>query len=306
MASPNAETPAGVRKRGRVVFRSSREARIIAEGREWTCELRGRLRRAKTQLVVGDWAWFETIDADRGILDELEERRNWLSRRREVGGGSELVIAANLDRVIAFFAARRPRLKFGALDRLLIAAERQSLPAEIVINKIDLGLDPETERKLEIYPTLGYPIHRVSVHDGVGMEALRERLCEGAVVVSGPSGVGKSSLLSQVLGIPIRVGEVSRHNEKGKHTTTAVTWYPLPDGGALVDTPGFRDYGLWDLDPTDLAALMPDLARHLGGCRFGNCLHRGEPGCAVLAAAEAGEIAPERLRSYHGILESLV
>lgn len=291
--------------RGRVVFRSSREVRVIVDGVTWTCELRGRLRQTKTTVVVGDWAAFEVVADGRGILESIERRENWLSRRREVGGGSELVIAANLDRVIAFFAARQPRLKFGALDRLLVAAERQSLPAEIVINKMDLGLDAESERRLELYPELGYPVYPVSVKDDTGLAELDGRLRSAAVVVSGPSGVGKSSLLSRVLGVPIRVGEVSRHNEKGRHTTTAVTWYPLADGGALVDTPGFRDYGLWDLPKVDLAHLMPDLHRHLSQCRFGNCLHSGEPGCGVQAAADAGEISPERLRSYHGILESL-
>lgn len=272
---------------------------------DWRCEARGLLRQGEgTSLVVGDLVEVEPDGVRAGRIMRVLPRRNQLSRRREVGGGRELVVAANLDRVVAFFAARRPRLKLGTLDRLLIAAEHNDLPATIVVNKADLGLSDELEQQLAEYPALGYPVLLVSVHTGEGVAEFQALLGRGANVISGPSGVGKSSMLSRILGIELRVADVSEANEKGKHTTTAATWYALPGGGAVVDTPGFRDYGLWDLAPEQVARHMPDLLPHVQACRFRDCLHRGEPGCAVRAAAEAGTVSARRYRSYLGILDS--
>ena len=144
------------------------------------------------------------------------------------------------------------------------------------------------------------------MESGDGISAFLDLLVGRASVVAGPSGVGKSSLLQPLFpDREIRVGAVSEANEKGRHTTTAATWYPLPGGGAVVDTPGFRDYALWDLSPAGLAALMPDLLPHLGSCRFRNCLHRTEPECGVREAAAAGTITAHRYRSYLGILDNL-
>ncbi|MFN0057108.1 MAG: ribosome small subunit-dependent GTPase A [Planctomycetota bacterium] len=294
---------------GQLVFKSSSSAIVVVDAREIRCTLRGSLRGSVRAvgdaLVVGDQVRL-TIQADgTGAIEERLPRRNWLSRRREVGGGRELIVASNIDRVVAMFAARQPQLKFGALDRLLVAATRQELPAVIVINKMDLGLDAETADQLALYPPMGYPVLPLSLTDDSSLEPLRNLFAGSASVISGPSGVGKSSLLGKVLGIEIRVATVSDYNEKGRHTTSAATWYPLPNGGAVVDTPGFRDYGLWDLERRELAAHMPDLAGFVSQCRFGSCLHQTEPHCAVRAAVEAGAIDARRYRSYLGILESL-
>lgn len=301
-------------REGQVIFRSSRHVTVLVGGEEWRCEPRGLMKHGgRTSVVVGDQVEVEPDGERTGRVMRVLPRRNQLSRRREVGGGRELVIAANLDRVLAVFAARQPRLKFGALDRLLVAAEYNELPATIVINKVDLGLDPELEERLQIYPEIGYPVLKVSAKAGEGLDPFQEILGSGANLVSGPSGVGKSSLLSHVLGIELRVGEVSHANEKGKHTTTAVTWYPLPDSvgergagrGAVIDTPGFREYGLWGLEPSAVAHCMPDLFPFVSKCRFGDCLHRDEPHCGVRSALELGEISAQRYRSYLGILESV-
>lgn len=289
---------------GQVVFRSVRHLVVRIGDEDWVCEARGLLRHIeKASLVVGDRVEVEPDGERTGRVMSVLPRRNQLSRRREVGGGRELVVAANLDRVVAFFAARRPRLKFGTLDRLLIAAEHNGLAATIVVNKADLGFAAEIEGGLADYPPLGYPVLRVSVHSGEGVAEFRAMLGSGASVVSGPSGVGKSSMLSRVLGLELKTADVSEANEKGKHTTTAATWYALPGGGAVVDTPGFRDYGLWGLEPTDLARRMPDLAPWVQACKFRDCLHRGEPGCAVRSAADEGAISARRYRSYLGILD---
>ncbi|MCI0651026.1 MAG: ribosome small subunit-dependent GTPase A [Planctomycetes bacterium] len=294
--------------RAQVVQRSSRELLVrSADGEEWVCELRGVLRlREDGAVAVGDWVEAEEDAPGRGRVREVLPRKNSLSRLRAAGAGRELILAANIDQVVALFAARRPRLKFGALDRLLIAAEAHSIPARILVNKSDLGIDPEIEERLALYPALGYPVHYLSIATAVGVQEVEAELRDRASVVAGPSGGGKSSLLNALLpGLDLRVGEVSEHNEKGRHTTTAMNWYALPAGGALIDTPGFREYQLWGIAPGELAELFPEIRLHLGNCRFGDCRHANEPACGVRAAVESGSVAPVRYESYLQILESL-
>jgi ribosome biogenesis GTPase len=203
------------------------------------------------------------------------------------------------------FSTRQPRLKFGALDRLLAAAERQRLPVTILINKYDLGMDAAAAGALSTYPGIGYPVVALSMVTGQGLADVDALLAGQSSVVTGPSGVGKSSLLSRILGIEIRVEAVSHHNEKGRHTTSAANWYELPGGGAVIDTPGFRDYGLWEIPAHQLADCMPDLRPYAQSCRFSNCRHINQPGCAVRDAVESGAISSRRYRSYVGMLESL-
>ena len=298
--------------RGQVIFRSSREVKVISEGQVFRCDLAGRLRKeGKNPVVVGDWVEFERNEnADRnsdGRVLSVEERKVWLSRRRDVGRARELILAANVDQVAGVFSVQKPNIKFGALDRLLMASACMGLPAIVVINKVDLGIPDEVEDRLRVYPTLGYQLIRTSAETGEGLDDLEENLRGKATVLSGPSGAGKSSLISKVLGIDLKTQEVSDHNDKGRHTTTAVTWHPgEEEGSAIVDTPGFRDWALWGLEPRELSHWMPDLAAHVGDCRFNDCMHLKEPGCAVLGAVESGEIEAKRYRSYVGILESVI
>ena len=294
-------------ERGQVIFRSSREVTVLIGEDRVICELRGKLRsRGSNAVVVGDRVEVLREAEDRGRVESILPRESALSRRRESGRGRELIIAANVHQVVAVFAARQPKPKFGALDRLLIAAEGADLPATIVLNKCDLGLDETVTEALEVYTAIGYRVLLTSQVTGEGLDELRAVLEGKASVVSGPSGVGKSSLIGPIVGEDLRVGAVSHANEKGRHTTTAVTWYPLPGGGAVLDTPGFRDYALWELAPGDLAACFPDFRPFLGRCRFGDCLHREEPDCPVIAAVDAEEIDDRRYYSYLGILDSIL
>ncbi|MEE8143045.1 MAG: ribosome small subunit-dependent GTPase A, partial [Planctomycetota bacterium] len=160
--------------------------------------------------------------------------------------------------------------------------------------------------RVQLYESIGYPVLTTCSLTGQGLPELRALLVERATVVSGPSGVGKSSLLGQILGRQLRIGEISSASLRGQHTTSAVTWYPLPDGGAVIDTPGFREFGLWNLEPRDLAGRMPDLRSFLGKCRFRDCLHRQEPDCQIRLEVDTGAISAHRYRSYLGILESLL
>ena len=297
--------------RGQVVFRSSREVRVLCDGQEFRCDLAGRLRReGQNPVVVGDWVEFERNEsADRdsdGRVLSVEDRKVWLSRRRDVGKARELILAANVDQVAGVFSVKKPRIKFGALDRLLMASECRSLPALIVINKVDLEIPDEIEERFSLYPEMGYELLKTSAETGEGLSELKSKLRGKATVLSGPSGAGKSSLISKVLGIDLKTSEVSEHNEKGRHTTTAVTWHPGEANSAIVDTPGFRDWALWGLEPRELSHWMPDLARHVNDCRFNDCLHREEPGCGVLEAVENEVLHPLRYRSYLGILDSVL
>ncbi len=292
---------------GRVTFRSSREATVRVGDEEWRCELLGALRRerdAGSAVVVGDRVEVVVDRPLRGRIARVLPRTNRLSRRRSAGEGRELVLAANIDRVLAMFSAREPRPKFGALDRLLLAAEAQRLPVAILFNKMDLGVAEDAEERLAIYPGLGYPVHRVSLHTERGLEEIEQLLSGSITVVVGPSGVGKSTLVNRLIpGLDLAVSDVSEHNEKGRHTTTAVTWYELPRGGAILDTPGFREYSLWGLAPGDVAGLMPEFRGVAEGCRFADCTHREEPECAVRQAVADGRIAQVRYDSYRYILE---
>ncbi|PCJ13128.1 MAG: ribosome small subunit-dependent GTPase A [Planctomycetota bacterium] len=297
--------------RGQVVFRSSRNVTVLADGNSYRCEFAGRLRKkGRNPVVVGDWVEFDVSGDVAGVAEgrviSVEERKAWISRRRDVGKGRELILAANIDQIACVFSVGFPRIKFGALDRLLIAASFREIPSFVILNKIDLGISDEIEQRLEIYPQIGIDVIRTSATSGDGLDQLAERLAGQAILLTGPSGVGKSSLIAKVLGIDIRISEVSAHNEKGKHTTTAVTWHPAADGSAIIDTPGFRDWALWGLAPGQIAASMPDLAAVMNDCHFRDCSHRTEPNCAVKAAVEEGDIHPLRYRSYLGILESVL
>ncbi|MGE4618358.1 MAG: ribosome small subunit-dependent GTPase A [Planctomycetota bacterium] len=297
--------------RGQVVFRSSKSVTVFADGRPYRCEFAGRLRKeGRNPVVVGDWVEFEIRDTGNevaeGLVISVEERKVWISRRRDVGKARELILAANIDQVSCVFSVARPRIKFGALDRLLLAASYREIPSFVVVNKIDLGIPDEVEERLKIYSEIGIDVVLASVVSGDGLEELERHLKQRATVLTGPSGVGKSSLISEVLGIDIKTSPVSDHNEKGKHTTTAVTWHPAADGTSIIDTPGFRDWALWGLDPGELAMWMPDLAPIARDCHFRDCSHRDEPNCAVRSAAEEGSIHPLRYRSYLGILDSVL
>ncbi len=294
-------------RNGQVIFRSSREVTVLIGEERLSCELRGNLRRhGSNAVVVGDHVVISPDGPGRGCVEEILPRGTSLSRRRESGRGRELVIAANVHQVIAVFAARQPKPKFGALDRLLVASESSELEMLIVLNKCDLGISEEIAEELGVYEEIGYRVIRTSQVTGEGLEELKASMRGRASVVSGPSGVGKSSLIGPIVGIDLRVGEVSKANEKGRHTTTAVTWYPMPCGGAVLDTPGFRDYALWQLEPGELAECFRELRPFLGQCRFNDCLHREEPGCPIREAGESGGIDPRRYFSYLGILDSIL
>lgn len=269
------------------------------------CVLRGRLRRQANGLqrpVIGDRVQFERVSPREGAITAILPRRTALVRREPLDPERAHVIAANLDQIVAAFAAFPEPDPF-QIDRYLAVAEANRLPALLCLNKIDLVEDLEAFRKrFEEYEALGYPVFYTSAQTGAGLEALREQLRGRITAFIGPSGVGKSSLLNALQpGLALRIGSINPRTGAGRHTTTRGELIPF-DGGYLADTPGLRDIGVWGIRPEDLAACFPEMRPYLGRCEFSDCLHLEEPGCAVRRAVARGRIGPRRYESYRRLL----
>jgi ribosome biogenesis GTPase len=222
-----------------------------------------------------------------------------MARRREQ------VLAANVDQVAIVFSAERPDPDIRLLDRLLTVAELHFLPVLIVINKMDLATDGRVPAEIDAYRSLGYPVLATCVKSEDGLDELRERLSGRITVFTGPSGVGKTSILNTILPeLDLRVGVVGERSGRGKHTTSAGLLIPLPDGGYIADTPGIQYFEPVGVDPADLAHAFRELRPVLGACRFANCRHRTEPGCAVQDAVADGSVSEARYASYLELLEA--
>jgi ribosome biogenesis GTPase len=263
-------------------------------------------------IAVGDRVLLRMEDDGTGLITEILPRRNQLSRRaagRRVG--KEHVIAANVDAAWCVQSTFQPKFNSGFVDRLLVMAEAYHLAAGLVINKSDLlAGQPRAQEVIAfwkgLYEGLGYPVLLTSAETGEGVDAFRAALAGRTSVVAGPSGVGKSSLLNAVAPeLDLKTAAVSEKTQKGKHTTTFATLYALSGGGYVVDTPGIREYGIWDMAPAELGGYFVEFRPYVPHCRFPDCTHDHEPGCAVTEAVDAGRITPERYASYLNILASV-
>ncbi len=278
------------------------------------CQLRGTLKQAskKTELcVIGDRVTIEIGDDGRGAIKAIAPRVRTLSRVEPsaYAGTSterEQIIIANPDQTIFVFSAAQPSPHLRMLDRLLVAAEKAEIPSiAIVVNKIDLA--EETARAtFAVYEKIGYPVLYTSADKGFGIEMLRTWLANKISVFTGPSGVGKTSLLNAAQpGLGRAVSHVSEKLTKGRHTTVNAELIPLQGGGYVADTPGIRQIAPWDVEPDELDAYFRDIHPHVVECRFSDCRHVNEPGCGVRAAVEAGLISPERYDSYLRLRDEL-
>lgn len=274
------------------------------EGRRLICHPRGK----KSALVVGDRVRWLPIggDQDEGVIEHLEPRRNLLFRQDEWKTKS---FAANLDQLLIWLAVD-PQFSESQLTRALVAAESAGIDATIVLNKTDLP-DAEAQRvRLAPYRAMGYAVIELSLKHAFDAASgtLNERLAGRTTLVLGPSGTGKSTLINALLpGARAQVGEISQALNSGRHTTTTTQWYWLDreTNSALIDSPGFQEFGLQQIEAQQLPAYMPDLRAQAGGCKFYNCTHRHEPGCAVIAAVERGEVSASRWRIYGELLDEL-
>ena len=261
------------------------------------------------KLAIGDRVVLEQDESSSAwTIARILPRRSKLARRAPGGGFGERVVAANVDQVVVVFAAANPEPHPRMLDRFLVIAASNDIPTLVVINKIDLVSAADVHARFAAYERAGYPLHLTSTRTGAGLAALAAALHGRVTAISGPSGAGKSSLLNAIYpGFNLRVGEISRSVNKGRHTTVGASMHPLPgpDGGFVVDTPGLREVGIWELDPRELARCFIEFRPHIDRCRFGDCLHRAEPGCAVRDAVAAGEVSADRYDSYLRLLEEL-
>jgi ribosome biogenesis GTPase len=265
--------------------------------------LRGRFKQQnKKHILVGDRVVLhEDVDGSRTI-EEVAERKTVLRRRSPGKSTGERVVAANIDQVVVVGAARRPDWNPHLIDRFVAVAEANALEILVVVNKCDLVDD--ASQLATPYLAAHYPVILTSVPDSRGLEALRMRLASCVSLLSGPTGVGKSSLLNALQpGLRLRTAEVSAKSGAGRHTTVAAEMHLFGDAGFVVDTPGLRDIGLWGLDPDEVAAAFPEFSALAAGCRFDNCRHLEEPDCVVLKAIEKGELAKSRHESYQQLLE---
>ena len=262
----------------------------------------------KLKLAVGDEVLVEPDE--RGgtwAISEILPRRSRLARRAPGGGHGERIVAANVDQVVVIFAAAKPEPHPRMLDRFLVIAEANELTPRIVINKVDLVGEPTARARFADYQRAGYTVSYTSTKQAIGLVDLRAML-EGCVsVFTGPSGVGKSSLLNSLFpGLNLRVGEVSASVNKGRHTTVGANMIPLPDAaGFVVDTPGLREVGMWALPAEHFDALFPEFRPFLDRCRFADCTHTVEPDCAVKAAIDAGDVSRARYESYLKLRDEL-
>jgi ribosome biogenesis GTPase len=284
-------------------------------GRSGKGGLKNQKRQPPDPVAVGDRVRLNVREAGRAQILDIMPRRNHLSRRSAVPMPSavpfEQVIAANVDQVVPVFAAANPTPKWNLLDRYLVSAELARIPALICITKVDLAnedageIEPSLSDVVDMYRQIGYPVVLVSSVNGEGLAEIRQALRGKLSVLLGKSGVGKTSLLNALQpGLGLRVNQVSQVTGKGKHATTHLEIFPLDENGtytdgAIIDTPGVREFGLWDVHRDELAELFPEMRPYLGGCRFGlDCSHDEEPGCEVRKAVMQGKISPYRWKSY--------
>jgi ribosome biogenesis GTPase len=268
-----------------------------------TCQLRGRLKKGRREgdlAAVGDRVQITQQPDGTGMIELVESRSRALVRLDpRPQGVYQQIILANPDQVLFVFACASPAPHMRMLDRYLVIAEKQGIPALIVANKIDLVGADSAHELFGHYPGIGYPVIYTSVNESSGLDELRNHLAGRISGLAGPSGVGKSSLLNAIQpGLGQVVREVSTAINKGKHTTVVRELIPLEEGGYVADTPGMRSLALWDTEPEELDGYFPELVPLVECCQFNDCTHRNEPGCAVRAAVEAGTVHAARYDSY--------
>lgn len=287
---------------GRVVAAHGRHVIVESpEGERTICHPRGK----KSDCVVGDWVRWQAT-GDEGVIEHIEPRRNLMHRQDEWKTKS---FAANIDQVLVLVAGE-PMFSESQLARALIAAGSAGIAALVLLNKCDLPQAAAARGRLAPYRAMGVPVHETAMKaDPAAARALLAPLLAGrATLVLGPSGMGKSTLINlMVPGAAAQTGEISAALNAGRHTTTTTTWYWLDAERetALIDSPGFQEFGLRHVEALQLPGLMPDLRAFAAGCKFYNCTHRHEPGCAVLAAVERGEVSANRWRIYGEICDEL-
>lgn len=283
---------------------------VLLGERTVSCRIRGRLRlkgvRSTNPVVVGDIVRCERDETGETVIADVEPRRNYIIRRASNLSKESHIIAANLDQALLVATLFSPETAPEFIDRFLVTCEAYKVPVTILLAKADLARTaPEAMAAFhDTYERADYRVIDVSATEGEGVDTVRDLLRGRTTLLSGNSGVGKSTLVAAVeRTAEVRTAEISRSHHKGRHTTTFSTMYPLSEGGYIIDTPGIKGFGLIDIDDAELAHYFPEMMRWLPECRYYNCSHTHEPHCAVIEAVERGDIALSRYESYLKILD---
>jgi ribosome biogenesis GTPase len=301
---------------GTVIRSVGSSSRVETEaGKQYDCIVKGKFRiqnlMTTNPVAVGDEVRFQVPEeGELGVIREILPRRNYMLRRAISQTRKAHILCANIDQAILLFTIDQPTTSTGFANRFLLIAEAYHIPIQFVINKIDLLQTPEQKARLQeieaIYSQVGWPVTSLCALDPNYKEAVWELLVGKRSFIGGHSGSGKSTLINLVdPNLALRTSELSTSSNKGRHTTTYAEMHPLAAGGAIIDSPGIKEFGLIGFEREEISHFFPEMRRRLQDCRFHNCLHRNEPNCAIKAALETGEIHPSRYDSYLRMLEEV-
>ena len=285
----------------------------LDNGKTLLCKVKGNFRlkgiRTTNPVAVGDYVKVEEVGGGVAYIKEIEERKNYIIRKASNLSKESHILASNLSQTLLVVTIAHPQTNLVFIDRFLATAEAYRVPAILVFNKIDLYNEEEQElldAVINLYETIGYKCLKVSATTGEGIEALRGELEGETTLLSGNSGVGKSSIINAIIpDANLRTGNISSSHGTGMHTTTFSEMFDLPTSGAVIDTPGIKGFGTIDFKEAEVSHYFPEIFKESADCRFGNCTHRNEPGCAVLKALEEQRISQSRYASYLSILEDI-
>jgi ribosome biogenesis GTPase len=277
-----------------------------------SCRIKGKFRlqgiKHTNPVTVGDVVDFEMEpNNDNGVIYKIHDRKNYIIRKANNLSKQTHIIAANIDQALLMVTLAFPKTSLGFIDRFLMTAEAYHIPATIVFNKLDLftnEMEDLLNDTIELYQNnIGYPCIKTSVKNNIGLDEVKALLQGKTTLVSGHSGVGKSSLLNAIEpALNIKTGDISSYSFKGQHTTTFAEMHPLSFIGYIIDTPGIREFGLVDFDDREISHYFKEMKSFIGKCRFNNCKHMNEPGCSIIKAVEENIISPERYQSYLSIM----